>query len=130
MEFITRIRAELPVLMWQSAGICRTASRLNQALLMVTQWRKELDTNAISQCLASATETLTFTNPQTQSQIRLYAETRNLLDIAYLILKSAVFRKESRGGHYRIDYPQTSAAWQVHTLIQGDRCWQSNPDLC
>lgn len=132
IEFITRIRAELPILMWQSAGICRTASRLNEALLMVTQWCKELDAKPLSQCLLNVTpaETLTFTHPEAQSQIRLYAETRNLLDIAYLILKSAVFREESRGGHYRIDYPQTSEAWQVHTLIQGDRCWQSNPDLC
>ena len=40
-----------------------------------------------------------------------------MLIIAALILKSAVFRTESRGGHYRSDYPQSYADWQVHTLI-------------
>ncbi len=45
----------------------------------------------------------------------------NLLDIGYLILKSAAFRTESRGGHYRSDYPETAASWEVHTVVEGDR---------
>jgi L-aspartate oxidase len=40
-----------------------------------------------------------------------------------LILKSSLFRQESRGGHYREDYPQPNPDWQVHTLVQGDRWW-------
>ncbi|NEP54108.1 MAG: quinolinate synthase NadA [Moorea sp. SIO3C2] len=54
-------------------------------------------------------------------------------DVAYLILKSAAWRTESRGGHYRSDYPQTSDRvawpkafdWLFHTLIQGD-CWHKS----
>jgi len=57
--------------------------------------------------------------------LRLWAETQNLLDVAYLILKSAAFRKESRGGHYRSDYPEAVNEWQVHTMIQDDRWWKS-----
>ncbi len=33
-------------------------------------------------------------------------ETRNLVQAAKLIAKAALFRKESRGGHYRSDYPR------------------------
>jgi L-aspartate oxidase len=58
-----------------------------------------------------------------QQQLKTCAETLNLLDIAYLILKSSLFRTESRGGHYRTDYPDTSPNWQVHTLVKGDRWW-------
>ncbi|TVQ46626.1 MAG: L-aspartate oxidase [Gloeocapsa sp. DLM2.Bin57] len=123
LETITKIRAELPSLMWQSAGICRTGTRLNQALLKVSAWRKILAEQPIKQHIANSTptETLVFTSPEAVNQLRLYAETTNLVDIGYLILKSALFRTESRGGHYRLDYPDTLESWQVHTLIQGDR---------
>jgi L-aspartate oxidase len=64
--------------------------------------------------------------PQSQSQLKLYAETVNLLDIAYLILKSAAFRTESRGGHYRLDYPDTLAIWQKHTIVKHHE-WTTAP---
>ena len=35
-------------------------------------------------------------------------ELRNLITIAYLIVKCAQFRKESRGLHYTVDYPEKS----------------------
>lgn len=43
-------------------------------------------------------------------------ETRNLLTVARLIVAGALRRKESRGGHYRADYPQADPAYgQRHT---------------
>jgi L-aspartate oxidase len=124
---IVQIRNELPLLIWQSAGICRSKPVLEPAIAQVSQWREELAQFKISQyilCL-SPKEGRAFTAPQAEMQIRICAETLNLLDIAYLILKSAIFRRESRGGHYRSDYPLTSPNWQVHTLVQGDRWWTS-----
>ncbi len=37
---------------------------------------------------------------------------------ARLILESALLRQESRGGHFRSDFPQTREEWQGHTLLQ------------
>ena len=45
-------------------------------------------------------------------------ETRNLVQTAKLIAKAALFRKESRGGHYRSDYPSKSSEYEFMTLIQ------------
>ena len=39
-------------------------------------------------------------------------ELRNLITISYLIVRSAQFRKESRGLHYNVDYPEKSALLQ------------------
>ncbi|ELR96713.1 L-aspartate oxidase [Gloeocapsa sp. PCC 73106] len=125
---IEAIRSSLPLLMWESAGICRTGASLEKAIAQVEIWRQELRTNPLSQYLLESfpQENLVFTSAEAESQIRLYAETFNLLDVGYLILKSAAFREESRGGHYRVDYPETLDAWQVHTLIQGER-WFTAP---
>jgi L-aspartate oxidase len=35
-------------------------------------------------------------------------ELRNMITVAYLIVKGAQFRKESRGLHYNTDYPEKS----------------------
>ena len=37
---------------------------------------------------------------------REICELRNIISVAYLIIKQASMRKESRGLHYTIDYPQ------------------------
>lgn len=41
---------------------------------------------------------------------------RKLLTVAYLIMTGARFRRESRGGHYREDYPQLREEFAVHTV--------------
>ncbi|BAY36435.1 L-aspartate oxidase [Nostoc sp. NIES-2111] len=114
------LREKLPRLVWQSAGICREQSTLSAAIATVESWQKDFATLALSQFLLSLqpSEPVSFNFADIDQQLRLWAETGNLLDIAYLILKSAAFRTESRGGHYRLDYPEPSPDWQVHTLVQ------------
>ena len=60
---------------------------------------------------------------------RRACEARNIQQAALLILKSALARQESRGAHYRLDFPKhDDAAFRKHSLIesvvgQGDRVW-------
>lgn len=42
---------------------------------------------------------------------------RNMTAACLLIAGSALRRKESRGGHYRSDYPQTEPAWATRTFV-------------
>jgi L-aspartate oxidase len=120
---IEAIRQKLPRLVWQSAGICREQSGLETAIATIESWQQDFANLPLSQFLQSLrpTESASFNLPNIDQQLRLWAETRNLLDVAYLILKSAAFRTESRGGHYRLDYPQPDPDWQVHTIIQNHR---------
>ncbi|HEY9805646.1 MAG TPA: FAD-binding protein, partial [Candidatus Obscuribacterales bacterium] len=122
---IAHIRQELPRLMWQSAGICREEKTLLAAIAQVEAWQAEFAALPLSQFLQnlSPTQTATLGLPDADLAIRTWSETQNLLDIGYLILKSAWFRTESRGGHYRVDFPQPDPQWQVQTLVQGDRWW-------
>lgn len=88
MILITQSQKELQSLMSDYVGIVRSNVRLQRAL-------KRLD------LLWEETEALyesTIISPQ-------LCELRNLITVGYLIVKSATFRKESRGLHYTVDYP-------------------------
>lgn len=129
------LRQELPRLVWQCAGICREQKGLEtvyapgsvSAIAQVETWQQQFAALPLSQFLLNlpAAQAAGFSLPDAERQLRLWGETRNLLDVAYLILKSAAFRTESRGGHYRLDYPQPDPNWQVHTLVQKDKWWKS-----
>jgi L-aspartate oxidase len=47
-------------------------------------------------------------------------ETRNMLDVVQLIARCALEREESRGAHYRTDFPVKRAEFERHTVIQKD----------
>jgi L-aspartate oxidase len=44
-------------------------------------------------------------------------EIRNLLQVAALIIESALSRKESRGLHYTLDHPEKDPAFARDTLL-------------
>jgi L-aspartate oxidase len=120
---IAQIRAELPRLMWQSAGICREQNTLNTAIAQVAKMQTEFINMPCSKFLTqiSPIQAVHLAIPAAASELRQWGETYNLLTVADLILKSAVFRTESRGGHYRSDFPNTDSNWQVHTLVENNQ---------
>lgn len=88
MILITQSIKELKWLMTDYVGIVRNNERLRRAA-------RRLD------LLHEETETL---YQKTHLSPRL-CELRNMITVSYLIVKSAQFRKESRGLHFNTDYP-------------------------
>lgn len=119
------IRTQLPEVLWNSAGISRTGDQIQLAIAQVNQWRQDFLHSPLSQQLQSLAPGQTAT-VSPDIPVRAWAETQNLLDIGYLILKSANFRTESRGGHYRVDYPESQDQWQVHTVVEQE-IWRQVP---
>jgi L-aspartate oxidase len=120
LSVVTQWRSQLPQLIWQNAGICRTHQGMAGAIAQVAAWQSEFDQLSISQALQLRPgETAELPASVTMEQIRLWGEVRNLFAIATLILKSADFRTESRGGHYRSDYPHSSDEWLGHSVVAG-----------
>ncbi|MBF2066584.1 MAG: L-aspartate oxidase [Calothrix sp. C42_A2020_038] len=123
---ITSMRENIPRLMWQSAGICRQQHLIENAITTVETWQHDFHNLPLSQFIQSLhPQECVFDIPKVEKLLRLWAETGNLLDVAYLILKSAAFRTESRGGHYRTDYPSSNPDWQVHTVVQHQNWYKS-----
>ena len=95
MILITQSLKELKLLMSDYVGIVRNNERLHRAI-------KRLD------LLFEETEILyqkTIVSPQ-------LCELRNMITVAYLIVKCAYFRQESRGLHFNTDYPSKSSLIQ------------------
>ncbi|MBF2015922.1 MAG: L-aspartate oxidase [Rivularia sp. T60_A2020_040] len=125
-EYLKELRSEIPRLVWQSAGICRQQSSLNEAISHIESWQQQFSNLKLSKFLSSLhpPTSADFTSSNAQEYLKLWTQVHNLLDIAYLILKSAAYRTESRGGHYHLDYPHSDPSWQVHTLVQNHHWWK------
>jgi L-aspartate oxidase len=126
-DCVQNIRQELPDLMWQAAGVCREQTSLDAAIERVKLLQVEFDLLPITQLITQILPPQTTILPAeiSEDDLRVWGETRNLLEIGLLILTGATMRTESRGGHYRADYPSIDPSWQVHTLIQSDLWSQS-----
>ncbi|MGK7884115.1 MAG: L-aspartate oxidase [Crocosphaera sp.] len=126
MPQILEIRQTLPQLIWQSAGISRNQTVLEEAIAQVSLWQKQLKSLSISQPILNLlpSQSVKLEVDTDQNYLRTCSETINLVDIAFLMLKSALFRTESRGGHYRQDYAQSSQQWEKHTLVCDSRWWK------
>jgi L-aspartate oxidase len=127
---LTAWRQALSRLVWQSAGISRQQDVMQQGLEQVEAWQQEFAALELTQSLLTALDaahSLQISDPAAMTVLRQWGELRNLLDVADLMLKSALFRTESRGGHYRADYPQTDPNWQAHTIVTGQTWQRSEP---
>ncbi|HEY9761057.1 MAG TPA: L-aspartate oxidase [Trichocoleus sp.] len=113
-------REALANLIWQSAGICREQARIADAIAQLQTWRQTWQRAPLAQALHHLPpgQSLQLCQSSDTRILRTWGELTNLFDIAWLILKSAAFRTESRGGHFRNDFPHTDPSWQVHTVVQ------------
>jgi L-aspartate oxidase len=86
----------LQSLMWDKVGIIRSGKSLKEAASILATWESLLP----------------------QSTDRPSYELNNLVLCARLMTEAALLRKESRGAHFRTDFPRTSPEWQRHIVFR------------
>lgn len=89
----TFTRSDLQHLVWEAAGLSRDGTALAEAARELATWHAPPVTDAKS------------------------AEDANLLVVARAVVASALAREESRGGHFRADFPRTDPSRAVHSAV-------------
>ncbi|MBF2099006.1 MAG: L-aspartate oxidase [Gloeomargaritaceae cyanobacterium C42_A2020_066] len=121
-SILTPIQAELPRLMGAAAGIQRQGVQMEAALDQVLAWRQQLRSHPLMAWLEAETFPEHVWLGEGAAALALGVEVRNLLDVAQGILRSALARQESRGSHFRLDFPASGEPF--HTLLRGDQLWK------
>ncbi|MGD9320624.1 MAG: FAD-binding protein, partial [Desulfobacteraceae bacterium] len=99
------IRKEMQSVMTEKVGVFRTESGLREAIEAIKALKERADKTPLS------SPTLTMN----QELIQRW-ELDNLLVVSMVTAQAALNRRESRGGHYREDFPDRKDEFDYHTL--------------
>lgn len=99
LEQAEKIIREAQALMWRDVGVVRQGKRLRDVVSELQALREEL----------------------ADPKLRRAWEAANVLDTGLLIARSALAREESRGAHYRKDFPEKSEKFRKHSVVRGNK---------
>jgi fumarate reductase (CoM/CoB) subunit A len=103
------LRKEVQKTMWESVGVVRRGDRLDSAVTEFSQMRKNLLERAYIRDGSK-----TFNREFLEAM-----ETRNMILQGEAMALSALERTESRGAHYRLDYPEeNNNEWLINISIK------------
>ena len=96
-------------LMWEKVAIVREEKTLNEALKELQKMQENLDKLDVGYKKQYNTELMTA------------LEVINMVEICILTVKSAILRRESRGAHFRSDFPETIDMWKRSIVINKEK---------
>ncbi len=99
------LRSELQQIMWEKVGIVRSEQSLIEAIDKIRNLRERLKDLSVEPGLRY--------NLQLLSAVEL----ENMLTVAEIVARAALMRKESRGAHFRQDYPKEDRKWLKNIIV-------------
>jgi L-aspartate oxidase len=102
---ITDVKSSLRSVMWRNVGIERSGDRLTETSEIIAFWSRYVMDKTFSADTLGAPAAIAGW------------ELQNMLTACFLITTAAYTRTESRGAHYRLDYPKRDDGhWRLHLL--------------
>ncbi len=103
-----KLKKGLQQLAWEDVGVMRDGSRLERAIQEIEKIR-----------MKQLPRVFTISKEQRYNKEWIDAlQVENMLTVLELIAKSAFYRTESRGNHYRKDYPFQNKEWLVNVIAR------------
>jgi len=99
---LNELKSELKTIMWGKAGIIRNRQSLNEALVDIKRISESLNKTMVM-------------GPKDLLDIIILG---NMLTVSEMVVRSALMRNESRGAHFRVDYPQqNNEQWLSNVIV-------------
>ena len=99
------LKKELQGVMWKYVAIVRD----EEGLLKAQDELNVLDSKSDNMDVSS--------HEEYNDELKVALEVKSMIKLAQLIVKSALLRKESRGAHYRMDYPELNDKEYLKSFI-------------
>ena len=103
------LKKRIKQLMWEKVSIIRNEKNLNEALKELMEMEKSLNELKVED------------KKQYNTDLQTALEVINMIQIATLVVKSAILRRESRGAHFREDYPETKDEWKKSIVLNKNK---------
>ena len=121
-DYISKISEkidELRKLCWDNLGVSRTKKSMIKLLETLQDEIDQLKINPLLKCLEKIEidQQCKLSEPNRRG-LNLLLDLQNRQITTLLLLKACLFREESRGGHYRDDFPNKDISWKCHTRQQ------------
>jgi succinate dehydrogenase / fumarate reductase flavoprotein subunit len=101
-----KVKEELGTLFYETVGISRDEKTLKDSLEIVKEHIKNLPKMGVSD-----------RSKIYNTNLIEFLEFKNMLELSRLVLKGAISRKESRGAHFREDFPDEDKRFETHTIV-------------
>jgi len=107
-ESVYAIRDEIESLMWEKAGLIRTGLHLKEAAGRLEDLLQRIDHVYVSDRFLA----------RFNMEWNHIIDVNNLITVCRLVVNSAYHREESRGAHYREDFPETDNERWLKNIYQ------------
>tara|TARA_Y100000589_G_scaffold324695_1_gene361275 strand:+ start:983 stop:2644 length:1662 start_codon:yes stop_codon:yes gene_type:complete len=102
---------------WDYIGVSRSENNMKNLLNEVILENSNLTSNLLLQEIKKVDFDQNISlNESNRRALNLLIDLQNRQITTRLLLEASIFRKESRGGHFRIDYPNKDKHWEYHSI--------------
>ena len=115
-NYLTQEIEKLRQLCWREAGVDRSQKGMSSALVKVKRDHANLlNEPLLNFVFSQSKDAINGFDEFARRDLNLLLDLSNRQLASYLMLEACLFREESRGGHFRDDFPASAPFWQCHT---------------
>ncbi|MGC1121194.1 MAG: FAD-binding protein [Candidatus Methanofastidiosia archaeon] len=102
-----KMKKKIQKIMWKHVGVIRDKEGLKNGIKALERARKNIQNMGIS------TRTYVWNKELVDA-----LEAEFMVETGLLVARAAQYRTESRGSHFREDYPESDSSWMVNVVLQ------------